>query len=92
MKYSQKGMVNWGIQFFTMTAALLLALRVVLRFFNGNPDAQFVGWVINTTNVLLEPFRAVFTSLGVVERGWVVDFPALFAMAVYGAAAYWLMA
>lgn len=92
MKYSQKQMVDWHIQSFTMLAESLLALRVIMRFFNGNPDAQFVHWVINTTNVLLEPFRAVFTSLGVAERGWVLDFPALFAMAIYGAAAFWLMA
>jgi len=92
MKYSHKQMVDWQIQFFTMTAELLLALRVVLRFFNGNPDATFVHWVYNTTSVLLEPFRNVFTSFGVVGRGWVVDYVALFAMAVYAAAAFWLMA
>lgn len=92
MKYSMKQLVDSKIQLFVMTAEALLLLRVVLRFFNGNPDAQFVHWVINTTNVLLEPFRAVFVNLSVAERGWVVDYPALFAMAVYGMAGYWFMA
>ena len=91
MKYSQKEMVNWGITFFTWTATILLALRVVLRFFNGNSDATFVHWVYQNTQILLEPFRAVFTSSDVVMGGWTVDYVALFAMAVYGAAAYWLM-
>lgn len=91
MKYSMKQMIDWKIQLFTLSAELLLLVRVIVRFFNGNPDAQFIHWVISTTNVLLEPFRAVFTSLGVAERGWVVDYPALFAMAVYGMAAVWFM-
>lgn len=91
MKYSHKQMVDWQIQCFAMVTELMLALRVVLRFFNANPDATFVHWAYTSTSVLLEPFRNVFTSIGVVQRGWVVDFVALFAMAVYGALAYWLM-
>lgn len=91
MKYSQKQMVDWHIQFFTMSTELLLMLRVVLRFFNANPDASFVHWAYTSTSVLLEPFRNLFTSTDVVQRGWVVDFVALFAMAIYGAVAYWLM-
>ena len=92
MKYSLRQIVDVKIQIFVMSAEVLLTLRVLLRFFNGNPDAQFVHWVINTTNVLLEPFRAVFTNLGVAERGWVVDYPALLAMASYAIAGVWLMA
>jgi len=76
------------VHFFVTVAELLLLLRVVLRFFNGNPDATFVHWVYTTTSSLLEPFRAVFPSAGTVHRGWIVDFPALFAMAAYALLGY----
>lgn len=78
---------RWGaeglVSFFVGIAELLLALRVALRFFNGNPDAVFVHWCYTSTNTLLEPLRNVFTSTGVIARGWVVDYVAIFAMAVY---------
>ncbi|MGA3150018.1 MAG: hypothetical protein ABSD10_00150 [Candidatus Saccharimonadales bacterium] len=88
MQYSHKQMVAWMVHFFVGVAELLLALRVVLRFFNGNPDATFVHWCYASTNTLLEPFRNVFTSTGVIQRGWVVDYVALFAIAVYALAGY----
>ena len=86
-KQSMAGMVN----LFVGLAELLLALRVVLRFFNGNPDATFVHWVYTNTQVLLEPVRNVFVSARAIERGWAVDYVALFAMAVYAAAGYLLV-
>lgn len=91
MPVSHKQMANFVMTKFVMLTELLLALRVVLRFFNANPDATFVHWCYTVTQPLLEPFRAVFTSYNVVGRGWVVDYVALFAMAVYAAAAVWVM-
>ena len=91
MQFTHKQSVAGLVNFFVGVAELLLALRVVLRFFNGNPDATFINWAYTTTAPLLEPFRAVFTSTDVVERGWVVDYVALFAMAVYAAAGYLLL-
>jgi len=76
------------VHFFVGVAELLLLLRVVLRFFNGNPDASFVHWVYTNTNVLLEPLRSIFTSATTVNRGWVVDYPALLAMALYALVGY----
>jgi len=83
-RYSAVGLVG----FFVGTAELLLTLRVALRFFNGNPDATFVHWCYTNTQVLLEPFRGIFPSYNVVTLGWVVDYVAIFAMAVYMVAAY----
>lgn len=91
MQFSHRQTVEWLVHFFVGVAEILLALRVALRFFNGNPEAQFVHWAYTSTNTLLEPFRAVFTSTGVVHRGWVVDYVALFAMALYAAAGYLLV-
>ena len=91
MQYTHKQGVATLVNFFVGVAELLLLLRVVLRFFNGNPDATFVNWAYTSTQTLLEPFRAVFTSTDLVNRGWVVDYVALFAMAVYAAAGYLLL-
>jgi uncharacterized protein YggT (Ycf19 family) len=88
MRYTHRQMVEAVVNFFVAVAVGLLALRVVLRFFNGNPDASFVNWVYTSTNTLLEPFRGIFTSSGAVDRGWVIDYTALFAMAVYALAGY----
>lgn len=88
MQFSHKTTVDWLVHFFVGVAEVLLALRVALRFFNGNPDAQFVHWAYTSTNTLLEPFRAVFTNTGTVSRGWIVDFVALFAMAAYAIVGY----
>lgn len=76
------------ISLFVWLAEVLLTLRVVLRFFNGNPDATFVHWVYTNTQVLLEPLRNVFTSVDVVARGWVVDYVALAAMAFWAVVGY----
>jgi len=88
MRFTHRQGVASLVHFFVSVAEVLLLLRVVLRFFNGNPDASFVHWAYATTNTLLEPFRVIFTSAGTVSRGWVVDFPTLFAMAVYALAGY----
>jgi len=70
------------------SVAGMVNLFVGLRFFNGNPDATFVHWVYTNTQVLLEPVRNVFVSAGVIDRGWAVDYVALFAMAFYAVAGY----
>jgi uncharacterized protein YggT (Ycf19 family) len=79
------------VHFFVGVAELLLLLRVILRFFNGNPNASFVHWCYTTTNTLLEPLRGIFPSVDKVHPGWVVDFPALLAMALYAVAGYLLL-
>lgn len=79
------------VHFFVGVAELLLLLRVILRFFNGNPNATFIHWVYTNTNVLLEPLRGIFTSVGSVQRGWVVDYSALLAMALWALAGYLIL-
>ena len=88
MPFTHKQSVAWMVHFFVGVAEILLALRIVLRFFNGDPDATFVNWAYTVTALLLEPLRGVFTSFDVVNRGWVVDYVALFAMAAYAVAGY----
>ena len=88
MQYTHRQGVASIVNFFVGVVELLLLLRVVLRFFNGNPDATFVHWCYTSTATLLEPFRGVFTSYNVVNRGWVVDYVAIFAMVAYAAAGF----
>ena len=71
------------INFFIGLAEIILGLRVVSRLFAANPDASFVQWVYSTSNVLMEPFRGIFTA-AVIGRYHVLDFAAMFAMIVYG--------
>lgn len=91
MPFTHRQSVTWLVNFFVGVAELLLALRVVLRFFNSDPDATFVNWAYTVTSPLLEPLRGVFTSTDVVAGGWVVDYVAIFAMAAYAVAGYWLV-
>lgn len=71
------------INFFVGVALVFLGLRVLLRLFGANPDVAFVGWVYDSSSVLLEPFRGIFPTR-VIAQDFVVDFSALFAMLVYG--------
>lgn len=92
MPFTHRQSVTSMVHFFVGVAELLLLLRVVLRFFNGDPNASFVHWVYTVTAPLLEPLRGVFPSFDVVNRGWVIDFVAIFAMVVYAVAGYMLVA
>lgn len=84
MRYAHRYTVTGLVGLFVGLAELLLTARVLLRFFNGNPDAQFVSWVYRNTEALLEPLRNMFPmSWNDVGPGWNIDFPALFAMAAY---------
>jgi len=64
-------------------AEIVLVLRIVLRLFAANPTASFVHWTYTTSNTLLEPFRGIFQT-GVIDKSYVLDFTALFALIVYG--------
>jgi uncharacterized protein YggT (Ycf19 family) len=88
MRFTHRQGVASLVHFFVVVTELLLLLRVFLRFFSFNPNASFVHWCYTSTATLLEPFRGIFPSYNVVHRGWIVDYVALFAMAVYALAGY----
>jgi uncharacterized protein YggT (Ycf19 family) len=64
-------------------AEIVLVLRIILRLFAANPTASFVHWIYTTSNTLLEPFRGIFQT-GVIDKSYVLDFTALFALVIYG--------
>lgn len=70
------------INFFVALVGIILGLRIFFRLFDANPDADFVNWVYDTSGVIMEPFRGVF-SPAVIERGYVLDIPAIFALIMY---------
>lgn len=81
-----KQMAANSVNIFVGLAELLLALRVVLKFFFTSAGGSFVHWGVSTTDVLLSPFRAVFPDPTMTPGNWYIDWVALFAMALYMAA------
>ena len=70
------------INLFLGVAELFLAVRFALLLFDANAANQFVSWVFRSSDYLMQPFRGIFPSV-VIGRHHVVDFSALFAMAIY---------
>lgn len=91
MRFTHRQGVASLVHFFVVVAELLLALRVFLRFFNFDPNATFVHWAYANTAPLLAPLRGIFTAPAEVTRGWVVDYPALLAMALWAVAGYLIL-
>ena len=92
MRYVEKWMgmghpyaVSSMVNLFLWLAESLLLLRVVVHFFFTTASGSFFHWTYYTTGVLLDPFRGVFVNPTFTPGHWYVDFPALFAMMVYGA-------
>jgi len=70
------------ISIFIGLAEIILGLRVIFRLFNANPNAALVNWIYQTSSVLMQPFRGVF-SAQVISSGYTLDISALFAMLMY---------
>ena len=72
----------------------ILGLRFVLKLFGANASNGFVDWVYEMSDVLMEPFRGIF-SARVFENKYVLEFSTLFAMLMYAIAGLllvWLIA
>lgn len=65
----------------------LLGLRIILRFFGANPATPFVDWVYESSDSLLAPFAGIF-PITRIEGGFVLDFPAVFALIIYAFVGY----
>ncbi len=75
------------VNFVFTIIGLLLGLRIVLRFFGANPNTPFVAWLYETSDSLLAPFAGIFPVTRI-DGGFVIDFPAVFAMIVYAFVGY----
>lgn len=78
------------VNFFVGLAEVILALRVLFELFSANTANGFVGWVYDTSDTLLSPFRGIFPS-GRITSTHVLDFTALFAMLIYAFFGYLLV-
>jgi len=65
----------------------LLGLRILLRFFGANPNTPFVSWIYDSSDSLLAPFAGIFPVTRL-EGGFILDFPAIFAIIVYAFIGY----
>lgn len=61
---------------------ILLIFRFVLKLLAANPQAEFVNWVYDTTQPLLNPFIQAFPTPQV-SGGFTLEFTTLFAIFVY---------
>jgi hypothetical protein len=70
---------------------LLLGLRVILKLFGANTGNDFVSWVYNMSDTLMQPFRGIF-PVHVFENKYVLEFSAVFAMLMYAVLALVILA
>ena len=76
---------------FVLVALVLLLLGFFLLLFGANPDAPFAEWVYRGLERVMAPFRGLFEPVPLDGRS-VLDVSILFAMIVYGLAAFALKA
>lgn len=74
------------IELIAFSLGILIALRVVLKFFSASPEAPFVAWLYETTDAILYPFLGMFPTP--VFGGSEIDLSAMFGMAVILAVGY----
>jgi uncharacterized protein YggT (Ycf19 family) len=69
----------------------ILGLRFILRLFGANSANDFVSWVYDVSQPILEPFFNIFPAVRL-EDGFVLELSTLFAMLVYALIAYAIVA
>lgn len=80
---SPKEMAKSSVKWFVMLTLLALTLRFLFRLFGADGGGDgFVGWLYDTSAVLLQPFRAVFADAAV-RSNHAFEFQTLFAMVAY---------
>lgn len=79
---SPKYMISSLVNFFVGLAAVILGLRIFFRLFNANSANDFVGWIYQTSDTLMAPFRGIFPP-ATLENGIVLDVSAIFAVIMY---------
>lgn len=78
------------VNFLFAVIGFLLGLRIILRFFGANPNTPFVDWIYESSDSLLAPFAGIFPVTRI-EGGFVIDFPAIFAVVVYAFIGYLIL-
>lgn len=79
---SSKYILGSLVSFFVGLAELILGLRILFRLLDANPAASFVGWIYETSDTLMAPFRGIFPP-ATLEGGITLDVSAIFAAIMY---------
>lgn len=79
---SPRYMLSNVVNLFVGIATLILGLRIFFRLFGANSGNDFVGWIYETSNTLMAPFRGIFPP-ATLENGIVLDVSAIFAVIMY---------
>lgn len=88
-KLNLKYWVGISVNLLVVLVELLLAARVVVRFFFTSASGSFFHWLSGTTDGALTPFRGIYGSAAPASTtNWYVDWVALFAMAAYPVVAF----
>ncbi len=75
------------LSFMIAVVEILLAIRFVLKILAASPRADFVSWLYETTQPLLQPFMFAFPTPSV-KGGFVLEFTTLFALFAYAFIGY----
>jgi len=73
--------------FLTGLIEFALFSRFVLKLLGANPASDFVGWVYDTTQPLLQPFLFAFPTPSI-RGGYILEFTTLFAIFAYAFVGY----
>ena len=76
--------IVWLVYALFIAAVVILVLAFFLLLFNASPAADFTQWVYRSADRVLQPFRGIFPTAEVGDRGSVIDFAILFAIIMYG--------
>ena len=71
--------------------AILLALRVLLKFLGANASTPIVNWLYATTDSLIAPFAGIFPNPRL-SGFFVIDVAAIIALIIYSLIAYVVLA
>ncbi len=81
-RLSPSGIALGIVNFVIGLAEILIGLRIILKLFGANVNAEFVSWIYDTTQPLLQPFIGMFPAPAI-EGAYVIEFSALFALLIY---------
>jgi uncharacterized protein YggT (Ycf19 family) len=82
------------LNLFIAAVEAILGLRFILKLFGANGGNNFVGWIYEMSDGLLDPFRGIFPTK-VFDNQYVLEFNTLFAMLMYallGLLVVWIIA
>ncbi len=77
-------MLAWLVFAFSLVAAVLLLIAFFLQLTGANPAAPFAAWVYRGTDLLLQPFRALYPTVKGHTGQSELNLSLVFAILMYG--------